>query len=209
MVTGDKLRESLSKYVPADAVETVVDWIRTYRISVRIKNGRATRYGDYRSPRNGQGHLITINNDLNRYAFLLTFTHEVAHLTCFLKHNGYVLPHGEEWKREFRYLLKGFLDRKTFPDDLAAAIAKYMIDPAASSCTDVNLQKALRRYNDQSNDGWQHLEEIPHQSAFSLKNGKRFIKGEKLRKNYVCHELQTHHKYFMPPLIEVKILEGY
>lgn len=205
MVSGDKLRESLMQYVPADAVETVVDWIRSYRISVRIKQSRASKYGDYRSPRDGKGHMITINHDLNPYAFLLTFTHEVAHLTCYIKHDNRVYPHGDEWKREFRYLLSGFLDRKIFPNDVSHAIAHYLIDPAASSCTDVNLQKTLRRYNPVQ-EGWMHVEDIPDNTSFELKNGKRFVKHSKLRKNFVCFELATQHKYFIPPLLEAKLL---
>lgn len=205
MVSGDKLRESLSQYVPQDAVETLVDWIRTYRISVRIKRSRATKYGDYRSPRDGKGHMITINHDLNPYAFLLTFTHEVAHLTCYIKHGHHVYPHGDEWKNEFRYLLKGFLDRKIFPEDVGRAIALYLVDPAASSCTDVNLQKTLRKYNPVA-EGWLHVEDLPFECTFELKNGKRFIKHSKLRKNFVCFEINTRHKYFIPPLLEARVI---
>lgn len=207
MVSAEKLRESLLNYVPAEAVDTVVDWIRTYHISVRIKKSRASKYGDYHPPVDGRGHRISVNHDLNPYAFLLTFTHEVAHLTCFIKHGNRVYPHGEEWKREFRYLLKGFVDRKIFPDDVSAAITNYLIDPAASSCTDVNLQKTLRKYNPET-DGWVHVEDVPDNAAFELKNGKRFVKHSRLRKNFVCFELHTRHKYFIPPLLEAKILDS-
>jgi SprT protein len=207
MISGESLRASLAHYVPADAVDTVVEWIRAYRISVRIKKSRASKYGDYRSPRDGRGHQITINHDLNPYAFLLTFTHEVAHLTCYIKHGSRVYPHGEEWKREFRYLLKGFVERKIFPEDVSHAITRYLVDPAASSCTDVHLQKTLRKYNPVQ-DGWMHVEDIPEQTPFELKNGKRFVKHSKLRKNYVCFEIDTHHKYFIPPLLEAKLVRS-
>lgn len=207
MVTGDKLRDALSKYVPADAVETCVDWIRTHRIRVRIKPARLTKYGDYRSPRNGESHTITINHDLNPYAFLITFTHEVAHLTCWMKHYNNVNPHGEEWKREFRFLLKPFLDLKIFPDDVAGAVANYIRDPAASSCSDPNLMKALRKYNRDAEE-WLHLDDLPHSAVFRLRNGKKFLKGHKLRKNYECYELGTNHKYFIPGTLEVKEVQS-
>ena len=87
MVTGEKLRAALLKYIPEGAVDVCYDWIRTYRISVRIKPSRLSKYGDYRPPVEGRSHTITINHDLNQFAFLITFTHEVAHLTCFLKHH--------------------------------------------------------------------------------------------------------------------------
>lgn len=206
MVTGDKLREALSKYVPLDAVETCVDWIRLHRISLRIKKSRSSKYGDYHPPHEGRSHTITINHDLNQYAFLITFTHEVAHLTCFNKYGNRVMPHGEEWKREFRFLLRPLLDRKIFPIDTALALSNYIQDPGASSCSDIQLMKALRKH-DTKDEGWEHLEDIPFNSTFEIKNGQRFIKGERLRKNFTCFELINKHKYFIHPLMEVKIVE--
>jgi hypothetical protein len=206
MVTGDKLREALSKYVPLDAVETCVDWIRLHRISLRIKKSRSSKYGDYRPPHEGRSHTITINHDLNQYAFLITFTHEVAHLTCFNKYGNRVMPHGEEWKREFRFLLRPLMDRKIFPLDTALALSNYIQDPGASSCSDIQLMKALRKH-DTKDEGWEHLEDIPFNSTFEIKNGQRFIKGERLRKNFTCFELINKHKYFIHPLMEVKIVE--
>ncbi len=205
MITGEKLREALGKYVPADAVDTCYEWIRTYRIRVRIKKSRATKYGDYHPPHEGMGHTITINHDLNSYAFLITFTHEVAHLTCFLKHRDRVAPHGAEWKHEFRILLRPFLDMHIFPEDVAHAVSHYLRNPAASSCSDVQLMKTLKRYN-AGDEEWLHLEDIPFQQEFEIRNGQRFVKGEKLRKNFTCYEVGTKHKYFIHPLMEVRVV---
>ncbi|CAN5628425.1 SprT-like domain-containing protein [soil metagenome] len=202
-VTGDQLRTALAKYIPAGAVDTCFDWIRTYRISVRIKHTRTSKYGDYHPPHEGKNHTITINHDLNAYAFLITFTHEVAHLTCFQKFKDRVAPHGEEWKAEFRYLLRPFLDQRIFPDDVAQAVTNYIKNPAASSCADLGMMKALRKYDTQT-EGWTHLEEIPFNGTFKIKNGQHFIKGERLRKNYSCMDLHTRHKYFIHPLMEVQ-----
>ncbi len=199
---SEQLRNSLTKYLPADAVDDCVQWISQHSISVRIKHTRASRYGDYHPPQKGKGHKITINHDLNQFAFLITFTHEVAHLTCFLKHGYYVNPHGEEWKREFRYLLSPFIERKIFPDDVAIAVRKYLHDPAASSCTDVNLHKALKRH-DPIKEGWIFLEDLPPMAQFKIHNGKSFIKGHQLRKNFECYDLHSRHKYFIHPTMEV------
>lgn len=199
---SEQLRNSISKYLPPDAVDDCVGWIIQHRISVRIKHSRASRYGDYHPPQKGRGHKITINHDLNPYAFLITFTHEVAHLTCFLKHENKVYPHGEEWKREFRYLISPFLERKIFPDDVAMAVRKYLLDPAASSCSDANLQKALKQY-DQKKEGWFSLEELPPMAQFKIRSGKSFIKGNQLRKNFECYDLHSRHKYHIHPSMEV------
>ena len=199
---SEQLRNSLSRYLPPDAVDDCVGWISQHRISVRIKHSRASRYGDYHPPQKGRGHKITINHDLNPYAFLITFTHEVAHLTCFLKHGNKVYPHGEEWKREFRYLLSPFIERKIFSDDVAMAVRKYLHDPAASSCSDANLQKALKQY-DQKKEGWFLLEELPPMAQFKIRSGKSFIKGNQLRKNFECYDLYSRHKYHIHPTMEV------
>lgn len=206
-LTAEEVRQSLGRYLPADAVDTCFGWILQYRIRVRIKRSRQSKLGDYRPPQSGLGHTITINHDLNPYAFLITFTHEVAHLTCFLKYRDRVAPHGEEWKREFRFLLSGFLNRSIFPEDVAEAVARYLQDPAASSCTDLGLSKALRKY-DTNTEGWHHLEDIPYNSTFTIRNGQHFRKGHKLRKNYECTDLQSRHKYFIHPLMEVRLLEA-
>ncbi len=205
-VTGEELRKALAKYMPEDAVDTCFEWIRSYRIRVRIKKSRQTKFGDYHPPHEGRSHTITVNHDLNPYAFLITFTHEVAHLTCFIKHQDRVAPHGPEWKSEFRYLMHGFLERKIFPEDLAISLHQYMRNPAASSCGDIDLMKALSRY-DKRTEAWIHLDEIPFNSKFTLKNGMHFIKGHKLRKNFECFEAQSKHKYFIHPLMEVKLLD--
>ena len=65
--------------------------------------------------------------------------------------------------------------------------------------------KALKMHDPQEN-GWIHLEEIPFNSTFSIRNGKQFVKGEKLRKNYTCIEVEGKHKYFIHPLMEVKLM---
>lgn len=207
-VSGEELRKSLARYVPEGAVEACFNWIRQYRIRVRIKRSRQTKLGDYRPPAEGNSHTITINHDLNPYAFLITFTHEVAHLTCFLKHRFNAAPHGEEWKREFRFLLAGFLHDGIFPPDIALALSNYLKNPAASSCGDVQLSRTLKKY-DGNEDGWIHLEELPFNSPFLTKSGQRFIKGHKLRKNFECYELHSRHKYFVHPLMEVKSLDVY
>ena len=205
-VTSEHLRASLEKYVPADAIDDCVDWIRQHRISVRIKKSRQTKYGDYHPPSNGQSHKITINHDLNPYAFLITFTHEVGHLICFNRFGQRAAPHGVEWKREFKNLLIPFLYKNIFPADIKEALIDYLRNPAASSCTDLRLQKALSNYS-VNKEGWVHLEELDEGSLFKIHNGKAFIKGRKLQKNFECLEIKKRQKYFINPLMEVMAID--
>ena len=205
-MTPEHLRAALQKYIPADAIDDCVEWISQHRISVRIKRSRQSKYGDYHPPSNGQNHKITINNDLNPYAFLITFTHEVAHLICFNRFGHHAAPHGIEWKREFKNLLIPFLYKNIFPDDIKSAVIGYLKNPAASSCSDLPLQKALSQYN-LKEKGWVHLEELNEGTLFKIRNGKAFIKGRKLQKNFECLEVLKKNKYFINPLMEVAAID--
>src|SRR3954466_8161784 len=100
--------EILRKYIPEPAVEKIADWIVKYDFKLKITRERSTRLGDYTSPQNGSNHIITINHNLNRYAFLITLVHEVAHLVTYNIHRNKVNPHGSEWKQNFRVLMQPF-----------------------------------------------------------------------------------------------------
>jgi predicted SprT family Zn-dependent metalloprotease len=200
-----ELARAFSKYVPSKALDTCVDWIVDYKIAVRITKSRNSKYGDYRPPSQGRGHRISINHDLNKYAFLLTFTHEVAHLVSFSKFKSRIDPHGKEWKMEFKRLMMPFLRADVFPKDLVIAINGYMNNPAASSCSDINLMRVLARY-DKRDDRWKFLEEIALNTPFRIRSGREFIKGELLNKNFCCTCLKSKHKYIINPLTEVQPL---
>jgi SprT protein len=123
----------LSKYIPGPAVPIISEWIYTFDFKLKIKKSRSTKYGDYRPPVDKLNHHISINHDLNPYAFLITLVHEIAHLSNWKKTKGRVKPHGEEWKQEFRLLMRPFFELGIFPADVHRALASYLINPAASS----------------------------------------------------------------------------
>jgi SprT protein len=204
-VNISELARAFSKYVPSNALDTCVDWIVGYKIAVRITKSRNSKYGDYRPPSDGKGHRISINHDLNKYAFLLTFTHEVAHLVSYSKFKLRIDPHGKEWKLEFKKLMKPLLQNDIFPKDLVVAIEGYMNNPAASSCSDINLMRVLAKY-DKRDEQWKLLEEIALNTPFKIRSGRSFVKGELLNKNYCCTCLKSKHKYVINPLTEVQPL---
>lgn len=191
----------LHKYIPEKAVPVIAEWIYRYDFKLRIKRSRSSKYGDYRPPVKGQNHLITINHDLNRYAFLITLVHEIAHLTNYNKHRDTVMPHGPEWKQEFKFLMKDFLHEEIFPTDVVAALRKYMMDPAASSCSDTHLLRTLKKYDHRENGVL--LEELALGTRFVYGANRLFEKGERVRKRFKCKELQTSRLYLFDPLTEV------
>jgi hypothetical protein len=195
----------LMKYIPEAAVERVANWIVDFDFKLKIKKERSTRLGDYTSPQNGMNHLITVNHNLNKYSFLITLIHEVAHLTTFNKFRNTVSPHGQEWKNEFKILMQPFLVPEVFPIDVLYAIRKYMDNPAASSCTDTNLLRTLKLYDE--NTGQVFLEYLPYKSVFLYNGNKVFQKGEKIRKRFRCTEISTGTVYLFNPLTEVELFE--
>ena len=204
-MSRESIARVLSKYMPAEAVDVCSRWIVQYNIHVKITKTRASKLGDYKPVRGKFAHEITVNHDLNPYSFLITFVHEVAHLIAETKWRGRITPHGAEWKNEFSCLLAWFVQQGIFPHDIRSALREYMSDPAASSCADHNLLRALRRY-DEKNSHVRHLEDLPADALFTMHaslSGLVFRKGKKLRTRFHCLEIRSKREYFVSALAEV------
>lgn len=197
--------EVLKKYIPEPAVEVIGMWIVDYDFKLKIKKERSTKLGDYTSPQNGMNHVITINHNLNRYSFLITLVHEVAHLTTYNKFRDTVSPHGQEWKNEFRILMQPLMTTEVFPVDVMYALRKYLQNPAAASCSDIQLLRTLKLYDE--NNGQVFLEYLPYKSTF-MYSDKVFEKGERIRKRYRCIEISKGTIYLFNPLTEVEVFEN-
>jgi SprT protein len=193
----------LNKYIPANAVPVIAGWIFTYDFKLKIKRARTTKYGDYRPPFKGLNHQITINHDLNKYAFLNTLVHEIAHLSAWKKYGDKIQSHGKEWKQEYRLLLHPFLHEGIFPTDIISALKEYLHNPAATVCTDKKLFKILRKY-DGNNDGRIFLDELPLQSQFIAEDSYTYLKQKKIRTRYLCTRINTRHEYLFHGTAQVK-----
>jgi len=205
-VSRESITGILAKYLPPATVDICASWIVQKNIHLKITKSRASRFGDYCPLGKGKGHRITINHNLNPYAFLVTFLHEVAHLHVQVKHPFYREPHGREWKNEFRNLLYDFLVQKVFPPDVESALANYFQNPAASSCSDPQLMRALKKYDTGKSDAGFHLEELPAGSHFKISSsssGMIFKKGLKLRTRYECIEIRSKRVYMVSAIAEV------
>lgn len=196
----------LAQYMPATAAPVIAKWIDYFQCEFKISKNRATKLGDYRHPYKGEGHKISVNNDLNPYAFLVTTVHEFAHLLTWNDYKNKVKPHGTEWKVNFKRMMNPFLEQQVFPEDVQQAIVTYLGNPSASSCTDLKLARTLKRYDDTS--GHSRLEELAEHAVFSIKDGRRFKKGARLRKRYRCTCLDNGKIYLFNPLAEVLVFEA-
>ena len=204
-MANSELLVILQKYLPEGSADYAHDILWKYGIQLRIKKPRATKLGDYRPPQTGEAHRISINKDLNKYAFLVTFLHETAHLINFEKRGFKVQPHGLEWKQEFQVVTKPMLHETILPNDVQGALQRYLKNPKASSCTDPFLYKTLRNYDDRP-DHMVLVESVPMQTLFKTKDGRVFRKLEKMRSRYRCVENQTGKIYLVPGLLEVEIV---
>lgn len=196
----------LAQYMPPEAAPIIAKWIDYFQCEFKISKNRSTKLGDYRHPFKGKGHKISVNNNLNAYAFLVTTVHEFAHLLTWNDHKNKVKPHGDEWKSNFKRMMQPFFDLTIFPAEIKHTIINYLNNPAASSCTDLSLARALKRYDPVMHTA--SLEELPTAAVFVLKDGRKFKKGERLRKRYRCLCLDNGNIYLFNPLAEVLLISG-
>lgn len=194
--------KQLSKYMPEAAAPIISTWINDTQCQFKVTRSRRTKLGDYRAPFRGEPHKISVNHDLNPFSFLVTTIHEFAHLKTWQQFQHKVKPHGAEWKNNFRALMAPFIQAEMFPQDVSLAIMSYMDNPAASSCTDLNLYRSLRKYDAQVQEIFT-IEHIPEGSFFGIKGGRIFQKKEKLRKRYKCLEISSNRIYLFHPIAEV------
>lgn len=186
--------------MPASAAAIIAKWIDYFCCEFKISKSRNTKLGDYRHPFKNKGHKISVNNNLNPYAFLITTVHEFAHLLTYNEYQNKVKPHGAEWKQNFKKMMKPFFEKEVFPADVRRQIITYLDNPAASSCTDLELARILKQYDEKQG---QRVEELPVNTIFKLKGGQRFKKGERVRKRYRCTRLDDGRVYLFNSLAEV------
>ena len=187
--------ESLKHHIPEQAVEMVWPLINEVNFSLTVTNERKTKHGDYRMPiRSGDPHKISVNGTLNKYAFLLTFIHEIAHMHAFELYGRGIKPHGKEWKRTFRNIAKPFVVANVWPEDIKIVLQRYFVNPKASSAGDIDLTRVLRKY-DKNQD--LYLENIELGDVFAIDSleGRKFIRGPKRRTRYLCKEIETNKEF--------------
>ena len=150
--------KELETYIPSNLVLYVRSLVENEAIDFKVVNQRFTKHGDFRY--NNDRYTITINKTSNKYRFLLTLIHELAHFFAF-KNNRLAKPHGLLWKQKFQSLLNPILSKEYFPINLLSELIDHMKNPKSSFCYDINLSKKLDLYDnvndnvylDQLNDG--------------------------------------------------------
>jgi SprT protein len=201
-LTETQIFRLLAAHVPEAAVDYCYNLWEVHKFIFKVKAKRATKLGDYKYNPSDKSHKITVNNDLNSYSFLITYLHEVAHLITYKQFGRKVLPHGTEWKSNFKSITLPMMTTAVFPDDVLRKLANYIKNPKASSCNDHHLMKALNAYEE--NDST-FLSDVAIGAAFKL--GARAFKKESLRRTrFVCQEISTGRKYLISRTALVELI---
>jgi hypothetical protein len=193
----------LNDYLPPGTYDAVLGYLRQYKVHLTVARERKSILGDYRHRTQQDNHRISVNGNLNKWSFLITLLHELAHLLTFEQHGNKVMAHGREWKLIYGQLLDQFLRHKIFPPDIEAELLHSLQNPAASSCAEDGLLRVLRRYDD-NHQCLRLVEELPSNALFRTSDGRVFQRGKKLRKRFQCAEVKTGRIYLFSPVYEVE-----
>ncbi len=198
----DAFVNQMRKYMPEPACIAGYQWLCKHPAKLKIAKPRKTKLGDFRIRGKNQIPEISVNGDLNPYAFTVTFTHEIAHLMDYMERGNLQNPHGQDWKTIYSNLLMELLENDAFPIDLVPAVKQHIKSPKAASCSDPELLDQLRLYDDNTT---LTLKELPEGATFILRNDRMFEKGELRRTRYRCIELSSGKPYLVHGQSEVKL----
>ncbi|QMW02782.1 SprT-like domain-containing protein [Spirosoma foliorum] len=184
------------------AVEYCHQLLRDYKFHFRIVKPRRTRLGDFRVLPHNQTQ-ITVNTNLNPYAFLITYVHEVAHAAVHLQHvaqrrSRRVKPHGEAWQMAFQQLMQPLLTEAVFPAAILRPLTHYMANPGATTYSHPALILALRQFDPQPiqtiPENRVLLRDVSEGKTFQLAQ-KTYIRGTLRRTRVVCKEVTSGKSY--------------
>jgi hypothetical protein len=177
-------------------------WLNGAQVQLKLSRSRSTKHGDFRYPRNGLPAVITLNHDMHPVEFMITLTHELAHYKAWKKHGRSIRPHGEQWKYEFRWMLKELIESGILEPEVSGAIYQcYFKRQRIGSSDGEPILRVLGKAGKDS--GFTRVADVPEGTAFRLRNGKVLVKGQKLRSRYRCCDPKSGREYSVSPMAEI------
>lgn len=191
----------LAPHLPAPALCYAEQIHQRFGFSLRIVKPRRTRLGDFRVYPDGH-QQITVNADLNPYAFLITYVHEVAHAAVYQAQRNagrryrQTRPHGIAWQQAFRELMQPLLNESIFPAAILQPLLVYLQQPTATTAGCPALIAALREAAPPRLDlpGQLPLADLVEGQAFLFQK-KIFVRGALRRTRVVCKETASGRLY--------------
>jgi len=191
---------SLADYVPQLAYAYCDHLHKTYKFDFFLSRPRNSRLGDF-TIKPGFVPRITINKNLNRYNFLITYLHEVAHHVVYTQKNRLrkrIAPHGIEWKTAFATLLAPVMNEHIFPSDILEPLLKYAQNPKASTSADHILYNSIKKYDDNAVTANKvALVHLMEGSNFVFHN-RHFVRGSLRRTRVLCTDKISQRRYTIP-----------
>jgi hypothetical protein len=196
----------------------VLGWFEKYPVHFRIAASRTSKFGDYRAPLKSTPARISVNKNLNRYNFLITLVHEMAHHQVWAdatsvgqyypsgRRKRFPKPHGPEWKNTYRKLMEPLMTESVFPAEVLFYLRRYFVNPRSSSQSEHQLSTALKAYDE--DDGTVLISSLAAETKFMLPGGRKFVKKEKLRTRFRCISLDNRKTYLISPGAKVIPLDA-
>lgn len=201
----NKDKHLLHHYIPELTVDFIVEWLHKNKVQLRVSKARKTKLGDFRAASNGGSPRISVNHNLNPYAFLITLVHEMAHVEVWNNRNRFrrIQPHGKEWRTAFSQMMKPFLNEDIFPATLLPVVHRYFLKPKASSVSDQHLMRALKAYDKPSENP--QLNDLVAGDQFLFRKVEYEV-VKKMRTRFQCRNVENKRLYLIHGLAEVEKL---
>ena len=195
--------KKLLDFVPLNSKVQIKNLLDNKEIIFLIKEKRKTKHGDFRIMEDNKAQ-ITLNRTKNKYQFIITLLHEIAHYDTYLSHGNNVKPHGIEWKNNFRLLMLPFLNTDIFPNEILKNLSNYIRNPKASTENDFNLIMSLKKYDFNCSSNF--VFELKEGDVFKIENGKKYKFIRKKIKRCECVEVESGKKYLFSPQVLIELI---
>ena len=187
---------NLISFVPVNSIENVRYLINKHKLNIITVPERKTKRGDFRVYSNGI-KKITLNQDSNKFRFLITLLHEIAHQLVFQTFGGKIRPHGIEWKKKFKEISKPFLFESIFPLSILDTFKIYLKNP--KSCTDLDIELSISLNKFDTLNDYFIIDKLEIGQFFLHRKKDIFRKVSKKRKRYVCEKISNGKLYLFQP----------
>ena len=186
----------LMSFIPVNAKGNIRDLINKHKLNITIVSERKTKRGDFRVYSNGF-KKITLNQDSNKFRFLITLLHEISHQLVYQKFGNNIKPHGIEWKKKFKEISEPFLFQTIFPLSILDAFKTYLKNPKSSTDLDKELTISLTKFD--TLEDYFFIDQLEMGQLFMHRRKEIFKKISKKRKRYVCEKISNGKLYLFQP----------